>query len=66
MAQLASLLTLVLVLALVGFILYLIFKYIPMPEPYKQSLMVIIVVIIVIYLISMLANGSLVHFGRIG
>lgn len=57
--DLASLLTLVLILGLIGFIVYLITTYIPMPAPFPQVIIVVVVVVILLYLIGILANHSL-------
>ena len=40
----------VLVLALIGFIVYLIITYIPMPEMFKQVLMVVVAILIILWL----------------
>lgn len=52
-----SLLSIVLVLALIGFILWLILTYIPMPAPFKSVITVVVVILLVIWLIS--ATGLL-------
>ncbi len=41
---------LILVLALVGFLVYLLTTYIPMPAPFKTGIYVIVVVVLVLYL----------------
>lgn len=51
---LVGLVTLVLVIALVGFLLYLITEYIPMPPIFKQAILVIVVVVVILYLIGLL------------
>lgn len=48
------LISLVLTLALVGFLLWLVLTYIPMPEPFKKVIVVIIVVVVVLWLIQVL------------
>jgi len=53
-----DLLTLVVVLALIGFCLYLIMTYIPMPAPWKQGMVVLIVIVVVLYLIRALVGGG--------
>ena len=45
--------SLILGLALVGFLLWLIITYIPMPEPFGKVLIVVVVVILILYLIKM-------------
>ena len=41
---------LILVLALVGFLVYLITTYIPMPQPFKLVIYVIVAVVLILYL----------------
>lgn len=48
------LVTLILALALVGFLLWLILTYIPMPEPFKKVLVVLVIVVLVIWLMQLL------------
>jgi len=43
---------LVLMLALVGFVLYLIVTYIPMPAPFPQVIIVIVVLAILLWLLA--------------
>jgi hypothetical protein len=50
-----DLILLILTLALVGFVLWLIFTYIPMPDPYKQVLMVIVVIVMILFLLRRFA-----------
>ena len=45
--------TLVLTLALLGFLVWLIVTYIPMPDPFKKAIIVIVVIVIVLYLIQL-------------
>lgn len=45
---------LILALAVVGFLVYLIITYIPMPAPIKQAIVVIVVVCMVIYVLNIL------------
>lgn len=46
--------SLILTLALVGFVLWLVITYIPMPDPYKKVLVVVVVILLVIYLFRVL------------
>lgn len=46
--------TLILTLALVGFLVYLIITYIPMPDPFKKVIVVIVIVLLILYLIRVL------------
>lgn len=50
---------LILTLALVGFLVYLIITYIPMPPPFKNVIIVIVVVLLVLYLLRVLGVGDL-------
>jgi len=65
--DIVGLLTLVLLLALVGFVVYLIVTYIPMPAPFKQVIIVVVVILIVLWLIATVAGsvGGL-HLPRVG
>lgn len=53
---LADLITLIVVLALIGFCLWLVLTYIPMPPPFKTALIVVIVVLIILYLVRLLVG----------
>ncbi len=46
--------SLILTLALVGFILWLVVTYIPMPAPIKQVIIVLVVILLIIYLMGAL------------
>lgn len=48
----------ILVFALLGFLVYLIVTFIPMPEPFKQAIIVGCVVLIVLYLLAILTGHS--------
>jgi hypothetical protein len=52
-----DLVVLVLVLALVGFLVYLITTHIPMPPIFKTAIQIIVVVAIILYLISRFAGN---------
>lgn len=54
--DLVALITLVLVLALVGFMVYLIVTYIPMPEPFKQVIVVVVVILLILYVLSLVSG----------
>lgn len=49
-----GLITLVLLLALVGFIVWAVTTYIPMPQPFKIGIYVLVVVVLVLYLMRVL------------
>lgn len=46
-----GLIELILVLAVVGFLTYLIVTYIPMPPPFPQVIIVIVVIVLVLYVL---------------
>jgi hypothetical protein len=59
-----GILTTVLVLALIGFVVYLIITYIPMPEIFKQVLMVVVAVLLILWVISVVVGGAApLHLG---
>ncbi len=45
-----SILTILLTLAIVGFVAYLIVTYIPMPAPFKQVILVVLVILLIVWL----------------
>lgn len=49
-----TLITLILVLALIGFLLWTVVTYIPMPEPWKRAVVVIAVIALVLWLLQFL------------
>lgn len=56
--DLMGLVVLVLVLALVGFLVWLILTYIPMPDLWKKLIVVVLVVFVVLYLIGLLTGHA--------
>ena len=63
-----GLIQLVIMLAVVGFILWLILTYIPMPDPFKKIIIVIVVIVLILYLLSVfgiMGNMDTIHVGRI-
>lgn len=48
-----SLIYLILIIAIVGFILYLIETYIPMPTPFKLVIQVIIVIVLLLWVLQL-------------
>lgn len=56
---LGGLLTLVIVLALVGFCVWLVITYIPMPPPFRTAIIVIVVLVLLLYVIRLLLGGDL-------
>lgn len=53
-----DLLTLVIVLALIGFCLWLVITYIPMPPPMKQVIVVLVVVVLVLWIVRAVIGGG--------
>jgi len=45
---------LILALAVVGFIVYLIQTYVPMPQPFKIAIYVIVTIVLIVYLMRVL------------
>ena len=45
--------TLIIGLALVGFLVWLVVTYIPMPDVFKKAIIVIVVVLLILYLIQL-------------
>jgi len=52
-------LMLILTLALIGFVVYLITNYIPMPPIFKTGILVIVAVFVIIYLMGILGIADL-------
>lgn len=53
-----SLVQLVLVLAILGFILYLVNTFIPMPAPIKTAINVLVVIVLVLWLLDVFGIGN--------
>jgi hypothetical protein len=53
-----DLITLILVLALIGFCLWLVTTYVPMPGPMKQAIIVLVVIVIVLWIVRALLGGG--------
>ena len=51
-----------LILALIGFVVYLIVTYIPMPEIFKTVIMVVVAVLLILWIITIVAGGGAVGF----
>lgn len=49
---------LICVFALIGFCLYLVITYVPMPEPMKQAMIVLVVILLVLYIARMIGSGG--------
>ena len=48
----AGLISLIVALALVGFLLWLLTTYVPMPEPYRRAVVILVVLIVVLWVIG--------------
>lgn len=53
-----GILELIVVFALIGFCLYLVLTYVPMPEPMKQAMVVLVVILLVLYIGRMVVGGG--------
>lgn len=52
--DLSGLISIILVLVVVGFVLWLLFTYVPIPEPIRTIIMVLIVIVFCLWLLSTL------------
>ena len=48
------LISLIVTLALVGFVLWLVLTYVPMPEPFKKVILVLVVLLLALWLLQLL------------
>jgi uncharacterized membrane protein len=55
--DLLSLVTLIVILALIGFALYVVTTYIPMPEPFSRGLVVVVVLLVLLWLVRAFVSG---------
>lgn len=53
-----DLLTLIVVLALIGFCLWLVVTYVPMPDPWQKLIIAVVVLIVVLWLVRALVPGA--------
>jgi hypothetical protein len=53
-----TLIGLILTLAVVGFILWLIITYIPMPAPFKNIIVVVVVIVLILWLLQAFGVGG--------
>ncbi len=61
--SLVGMLKALLILALVGFVVWLIITYIPMPDLFKKVLMVVLAVLVILWLISAIGGGGDLYLG---
>ncbi len=45
--------TLILTIALLGFLVWLVITYIPMPEIFKKAIVVLVVILVILYLVQL-------------
>jgi hypothetical protein len=60
-----SIITLIITLAIIGFLLWLVLTYIPMPEPFKRIILIIVVFAVVLWLLygfGLLGSGPRINF----
>ncbi len=53
-----DLLTFIVVLALIGFCLWLVVTYVPMPDPWQKLIIAVVVLIVVLWLVRALVPGA--------
>lgn len=58
--DLLSLVTLIVILAVIGFAVWLVITYVPMPEPFKRALVVIVVLALLLWAVRAFVAGGLV------
>jgi len=55
-----ELLTLLIVFAVLGFAVWLVITYVPMPEPFKKALVVLVVLLLLLWIVRyVFASGGL-------
>lgn len=57
--MLVSLLSVIVVLAIVGFAVWLVVTYIPMPDPMRKVIIVLVVLVLLVWMVRWLASSSL-------
>jgi hypothetical protein len=60
-----SIITLIITLAVIGFLMWLLMTYVPMPEPFKKIIMIIVIFAVVIWLLygfGLLGGGPNLNF----
>lgn len=58
-----DLITLIVTLAVIGFVLWVVVTYIPMPPPFKNVLIGLVVLLVIVWLARIIV-GPLPHVGR--
>lgn len=58
-----GLIELILILALVGFLVYLVVTFVPMPEPFKKVIIAVVVLALVLWMVRLFVGD--IPIGRI-
>ncbi len=58
-----NLITLIILIAVIGFIVWAVITYIPMPQPFKTGIVVLAVVVLLLFVLS-LFNLPNIHVGK--
>ena len=58
MPDLLSLVTLIVILAIVGFATWLVITYVPMPPPFRTALVVIVVLVLLLWFVRAFVAGG--------
>lgn len=61
-----DLISIIITLAVFGFIAWLILTYIPMPQPIKQIVVVIMVIVLILFLLQLIGIGPGIRIGNTG
>lgn len=56
--DLIAIVTTLLAVALVGFLVWMLITYIPMPDPFKQVIIVICVILLILYILALLTGNA--------
>jgi hypothetical protein len=59
-----EMITLILTLAVVGFLVWLIVNYIPMPDPIQKVIIVLVVIVMILYVMRALGVADIPLGGR--
>jgi hypothetical protein len=60
-----SIITLIITLAIIGFLMWLLMTYVPMPEPFKKIIMIIVIFAVILWLLygfGLLGAGPKINF----
>jgi hypothetical protein len=56
--MLLELVTLIVVLAILGFCVWLVVTYVPMPDPFRKAIIVIVVLVLLLWIVRALVTGG--------